>query len=158
MSTVFLNVGQCGVQLGQAFWTLAEERLEADGERHPFRTIDGYQRRVLVDTEPKVLAKVRNSLEERHRVKKTTKQQQRPHWKIRESNVRVSQRGRGANWAMGYCKAVETGGKGSGHSLLDEVMESVRTEVERCDAFSGFVLTHSLSGGTGSGMQSNLTN
>ena len=35
-------------------------------------------------------------------------------------------------------------------------MESIRKEVERCDDYKGAVLTHSTSGGTGSGLGSHL--
>ena len=151
MSSVFLNVGQCGVQLGQAFWTLVQERVNGDGEHHPFVTLDRCQRRVLVDTEPKVLANVRKLEQQRGGRKSATAGKN--HWTIRDENVLVSRRGRGANWAMGYNKAVEVSGKAHGPALLDQVLDSVRREVERCDAFSGFFLTHSLSGGTGSGTE-----
>ncbi|XP_070185958.1 tubulin delta chain-like isoform X2 [Littorina saxatilis] len=49
------------------------------------------------------------------------------------------------------------GVKSSGDDhLLENSLESIRKEVERCDMYSGIVLTHSLSGGTGSGFGSRL--
>ena len=41
---------------------------------------------------------------------------------------------------------------GSGAELVDSVLDVVRKEAESCDCLQGFQLTHSLGGGTGSGM------
>lgn len=40
---------------------------------------------------------------------------------------------------------------GEGDRLLERVLETVREVVERCDRFGGFVVFHSVAGGTGSG-------
>ena len=40
----------------------------------------------------------------------------------------------------------------SGAELVDQVLEVTRREAELCDCIQGFQLTHSLGGGTGSGM------
>ena len=40
----------------------------------------------------------------------------------------------------------------SGAELVDSVLDVVRREAESCDCLQGFQLTHSLGGGTGSGM------
>lgn len=50
----------------------------------------------------------------------------------------------GNNWAKGHYT--------EGAELIDSVMEVVRKESEGCDCLQGFQLTHSLGGGTGSGM------
>ena len=47
-------------------------------------------------------------------------------------------------WAKGHYT--------EGAELVDNVMEVVRKETEGCDCLQGFQLTHSLGGGTGSGM------
>ena len=39
-----------------------------------------------------------------------------------------------------------------GAELVDSVLDVVRKEAEGCDLLQGFQLTHSLGGGTGSGM------
>ena len=39
-----------------------------------------------------------------------------------------------------------------GAELVDSVLDVVRKEAEVCDCLQGFQLTHSLGGGTGSGM------
>ncbi len=39
-----------------------------------------------------------------------------------------------------------------GAELVDSVLDVVRKEAEGCDCLQGFQLTHSLGGGTGSGM------
>ena len=40
----------------------------------------------------------------------------------------------------------------AGAELVDSVLDVVRKEAESCDCLQGFQLTHSLGGGTGSGM------
>lgn len=50
----------------------------------------------------------------------------------------------GNNWAKGHYT--------EGAELVDAVLDVVRKEAEGCDCLQGFQLTHSLGGGTGSGM------
>uniref|UniRef100_A0A8D1RGM6 Tubulin beta chain n=1 Tax=Sus scrofa TaxID=9823 RepID=A0A8D1RGM6_PIG len=52
--------------------------------------------------------------------------------------------GAGNNWAKGHYT--------EGAELVDSVLDVVRKESESCDCLQGFQLTHSLGGGTGSGM------
>ena len=54
------------------------------------------------------------------------------------------QSGAGNNWAKGHYT--------EGAELVDSVLDVVRKEAEGCDCLQGFQLTHSLGGGTGSGM------
>ena len=57
---------------------------------------------------------------------------------------RTGQSGAGNNWAKGHYT--------EGAELVDSVLDVVRKEAESCDCLQGFQLTHSLGGGTGSGM------
>lgn len=41
-------------------------------------------------------------------------------------------------------------------SMLEVCIEAIRTKVEKCDSFSGFLCLNSLAGGTGSGWGSRL--
>ena len=52
--------------------------------------------------------------------------------------------GAGNNWATGHYT--------EGAELVDQAMDVLRREAESCDCLQGFQLTHSLGGGTGSGM------
>jgi len=54
------------------------------------------------------------------------------------------QSGAGNNWAKGHYT--------EGAELIDSVLDVVRKEAEGCDCLQGFQITHSLGGGTGSGM------
>ena len=56
----------------------------------------------------------------------------------------LGQSGAGNNWAKGHYT--------EGAELIDSVLDVVRKESEGCDCLQGFQLTHSLGGGTGSGM------
>uniref|UniRef100_A0A0D9RX11 Tubulin beta chain n=1 Tax=Chlorocebus sabaeus TaxID=60711 RepID=A0A0D9RX11_CHLSB len=63
---------------------------------------------------------------------------------FRPDNFIFGQCGAGNNWAKGdYTEGAE---------LMESVMDVVRKEAESCDCLQGFQLTHSLGGGTGSGM------
>jgi len=59
-------------------------------------------------------------------------------------NLIAGQSGAGNNWAKGHYT--------EGAELVDSVLDVVRKEAESCDCLQGFQLTHSLGGGTGSGM------
>lgn len=63
---------------------------------------------------------------------------------FRPDNYVFGQSGAGNNWAKGHYT--------EGAELVDSVMDVVRKETEGCDCLQGFQLTHSLGGGTGSGM------
>ena len=52
--------------------------------------------------------------------------------------------GAGNNWAKGHYT--------EGAELIDEVVDVIRKEAESCDCPQGFQITHSLGGGTGSGL------
>jgi tubulin beta len=86
-------------------------------------------RAVLVDLEPGTMTAVKNG----------------PFGDLfRPDNFIFGQSGAGNNWAKGHYT--------EGAELVDQVMDTIRKEVERADALQGFQLTHSLGGGTGSGM------
>jgi tubulin beta len=52
--------------------------------------------------------------------------------------------GTGNNWAKGHYT--------QGAELIDEIMDVVRRETEVCDCLQAYQLTHSIGGGTGSGL------
>jgi tubulin gamma len=55
--------------------------------------------------------------------------------------------GAGNNWASGY---------GQAETLYDEIIDMIDREADGSDSLEGFVMCHSISGGTGSGMGSYL--
>jgi tubulin gamma len=59
-------------------------------------------------------------------------------------NIYISKEGGGAgnNWAVGYNEA---------EKVQDEVLEMIDREADGSDSLEGFLLTHSIAGGTGSG-------
>jgi len=63
---------------------------------------------------------------------------------FRPGNFVFGQSGAGNNWAKGHYT--------EGAELIDSVLDVVRKEAEGCDCLQGFQITHSLGGGTGSGM------
>lgn len=63
---------------------------------------------------------------------------------FRPDNYIFGQSSAGNVWAKGHYT--------EGAELVDSVMDVVRREAEGCDSLQGFQITHSLGGGTGSGM------
>lgn len=63
---------------------------------------------------------------------------------FRPDNFIFGQSSAGNVWAKGHYT--------EGAELVDSVMDIVRREAEGCDSLQGFQITHSLGGGTGSGM------
>uniref|UniRef100_A0A8C9N8Z9 Tubulin beta chain n=1 Tax=Serinus canaria TaxID=9135 RepID=A0A8C9N8Z9_SERCA len=141
---VHLQAGQCGNQIGAKFWEVIsdEHGIDPTGTYHgdsdlQLERINVYYNRggkyvpraVLVDLEPGTMDSVRSG----------------PFGQIfRPDNFVFGQSGAGNNWAKGHYT--------EGAELVDSVLDVVRKEAESCDCLQGFQLTHSLGGGTGSGM------
>ena len=173
MSSVYVHIGQCGNQVGQAFWNKVEQRSSprqqtaqkhrpqvATANKHkmpgkliqsnapvylPFSLLDGTLPCVLVDSEPKVVQRCCS--------KKGVLASRVP------EEFRITEkRGRGNNWACGYHdRHSVAGSRSTGSSLVECVRERVRKLVEKCDHFTGTVLFHSLAGGTGSGTYNDVS-
>lgn len=86
-------------------------------------------RAVLVDLEPGVMDAVRSGTYGNL---------------FRPDNMVFGQSGAGNNWAKGHYT--------EGAELVDSVLDVVRREAENSDSLQGFQISHSLGGGTGSGM------
>ncbi|XP_013106407.1 tubulin gamma-1 chain [Stomoxys calcitrans] len=146
---ITLQLGQCGNQIGFEFWKrlCLEHGISPNGVLEDFAT-DGIDRKdvffyqadddhyipraVLLDLEPRVIHTIMTS----------------PYAKLyNPENVYLSKHGGGAgnNWASGYSQ---------GEKLQEEVFDIIDREADGSDSLEGFVLCHSIAGGTGSGMGS----
>ncbi|XP_012548036.1 tubulin beta chain-like [Bombyx mandarina] len=143
---VHVQAGQCGNQIGSKFWEIISDEHGVDttgvykGESDlQLDRINVYYneassgkyvpRAVLVDLEPGTMDAVRSG----------------PYGMLfRPDNFVFGQSGAGNNWAKGHYT--------EGAELVDSVLDVIRKEAESCDCLQGFQLTHSLGGGTGSGM------
>jgi tubulin beta len=143
---VHIQAGQCGNQIGSKFWEVVcdEHAIDPSGTYKgtsdlQLERINVYYneatggryvpRAVLVDLEPGTMDSVRAS----------------PFGGLfRPDNFVFGQSGAGNNWAKGHYT--------EGAELIDSVLDVVRKEAEGCDCLQGFQVTHSLGGGTGSGM------
>ncbi|KAL7509540.1 hypothetical protein ACHAXN_009550 [Cyclotella atomus] len=151
---ITLQVGQCGNQIGGEFWKqlCLEHGIQPDGllRSSPDNTflddrkdVFFYQsddehyipRSLLIDLEPRVVNKLTN---------------QGPYRSLfNEENIFIAQDGGGAgnNWASGFRQ---------GEQHHEQVLDMIDRESDNSDSLEGFVLTHSIAGGTGSGMGSYL--
>ena len=143
---VHIQAGQCGNQIGSKFWEVIsdEHGIDPTGTYHgdsdlQLERINVYYneatggryvpRAVLMDLEPGTMDSVRAG----------------PFGQLfRPDNFVFGQTGAGNNWAKGHYT--------EGAELIDSVLDVVRKEAEGCDCLQGFQITHSLGGGTGSGM------
>ncbi|KAK9372258.1 Tubulin/FtsZ, GTPase domain-containing protein [Lipomyces chichibuensis] len=151
---ITLQAGQCGNQIGSKFWEqlCLEHGLSPDGNlRTDLPTVGGtadrkdvffYQsddtryipRALLIDLEPRVVNGILNG----------------PYAKMyNPENIYVGSDGSGAGniWASGYR---------AGETLADELMDMLDREADGSDSLEGFMLLHSIAGGTGSGLGSYL--
>jgi len=143
---VHIQTGQCGNQIGVAFWETVclEHNIDTEGKfigeddvllekiNVYYNEIQGGKyvpRAILVDLEPAVLDSIKNSKYGNV---------------FRPDNFVFGQSGAGNNWAKGHYT--------EGAELVDQVFDVIRKEAEAVDCLQGFQLTHSLGGGTGSGM------
>jgi len=143
---ICIQVGQCGNQIGAKFWEVIsdEHGIDPTGSYHGdsdlqlerinvfYNEATGGKyvpRAVLVDLEPGTMDSVRSG----------------PFGQIfRPDNFVFDQSGAGNNWAKGFYS--------EGAELVESVMDVVRKEAESCVCLQGFMIFHSLGGGTGSGM------
>ena len=145
---VHIQIGQCGNQIGSKFWEVISEEhgIDTSGIYHGdsdlrLERINVYfneapegryvPRAILTDLEPGTTDSVRAG----------------PFGRLfRPDNFIVGQTGAGNNWAKGhYTNGVE---------LINPLIDVIRKEAEGCDHLQGFQLTHSIGGGTGSGLGS----
>ncbi|EJD02119.1 gamma tubulin [Fomitiporia mediterranea MF3/22] len=146
---VTVQLGQCGNQMGSVYWQrlCAEHGINNEGILEEWATEGGdrkdvffYQaddehyipRAILVDLEPRVIHNILSS----------------PYASLyNPENIFVSKDGGGAGniWAQGYS---------AGERIYEEVMEMVDREAEGSDSLEGFMMMHSIAGGTGSGLGS----
>ncbi|KAL3112238.1 hypothetical protein niasHT_017011 [Heterodera trifolii] len=151
---ITVQVGQCGNQLGMAYWErmCLEHGIAKDGQllREDQRGMDCKEiffnensgqkwvpRALLVDLEPRVLSDICN-----HEANAYSEL-------FDMDNIYQGPTGGGAgnNWARGYYPG--------GH-IVDDIMELMEAESERADHLEGFAMCHSILGGTGSGLGSRL--
>lgn len=148
---ITLQVGQCGNQIGSEFWKqlCAEHGISPDGTLQDFahggddrKDVFFYQaddehfipRNLMIDLEPRVI----------HGIQSST---YRDLYNSENFFIAPDGGGAGNNWASGFRQ-------GSEHE--DTVMEMIDREADGSDSLEGFVLCHSIAGGTGSGMGSYL--
>eukprot|EP00922_Rhytidocystis_sp_ex-Travisia-forbesii_P008623 GHVS01012639.1.p1 GENE.GHVS01012639.1~~GHVS01012639.1.p1 ORF type:complete len:481 (+),score=64.27 GHVS01012639.1:46-1443(+) len=154
---ITLQVGQCGNQIGMEFWKqlCAEHGIDEEGILQEYsecglavggggdrKDVFFYQaddehyipRALLFDLEPRVINTIQTS-EYRNL--------------YNPENFFVSKEGGGAgnNWGSGYAQA---------DKVQEEILEMIDRESDGSDSLEGFVLCHSIAGGTGSGMGSYL--
>jgi len=146
---ITLQIGQCGNQIGMEFWKqlCAEHGISPEGMLEEFAT-DGTDRKdvffyqaddehyipraVLLDLEPRVIDTIMTSAYANL---------------YNPENIYTSKDGGGAgnNWGSGFSQA---------EKLHEEIFDIIDREADGSDSLEGFVLSHSIAGGTGSGMGS----
>jgi len=139
-----INVGQCGIQMGSTIWVqyCAEHGIEKNGE-NPSTHDDGtfqcffeetgagqyVPRNLMVDLEPNVIDDVKNS---------AFSAMFHPEFLLAGKEDAAN------NFARGHYTV--------GKEMIDKVRDRLRKLVDNCDNVQGFIVNHSVGGGTGSGL------
>ncbi|KAA8564922.1 hypothetical protein EYC84_010692 [Monilinia fructicola] len=132
---ITVQAGQCGNSIGSQFWQqlCQEHGISQDGNLEEFAT-EGGDRKDVFSTKPRVLNGIQTG----------------PYRNIyNPENFFVGKNGSGAanNWGDGYQ---------TGESVHEEIMEMLDREADGSDSLEGFMMLHSIAGGTGSGLGSFL--
>ena len=144
-----LAIGQCGNQVTSTYWSRIrlEHGIDAEGVlQHPDNSLDDRKdiffyeaddgryvpRSIFIDLEPGVLLSVR---------------QECPKLYNPENFLLLEQSGAGNKWSVGYDFGVQH---------YETISEAIRREAEVADSLEGFIMCHSIAGGTGSGISSCL--
>eukprot|EP01060_Flectonema_neradi_P007145 TRINITY_DN1496_c0_g1_i1.p1 TRINITY_DN1496_c0_g1~~TRINITY_DN1496_c0_g1_i1.p1 ORF type:complete len:441 (+),score=54.49 TRINITY_DN1496_c0_g1_i1:100-1422(+) len=145
---ISLHVGQCGGRIGEKFWEgicdehdidKATGQLSNPSEGNAnilFREGKGGRhvpRAVFADTDAECIDVLRTGGNCRYL--------------FSPENSITAGSSTGNNWGKGYYES---------DALTEQVLDCIRLESERCDCLSGFQLTHSIAGGTGSGASSKV--
>ncbi|KAL3695660.1 hypothetical protein R1sor_009736 [Riccia sorocarpa] len=141
MGVVVVQLGQGGNQMGYALFRCLASASDSFPDQF-FRSSDKKgktkARAVLIDMEPKVIHGIIG------RAKSAPAQNNRAVWTYDARGVVTGDSGSGNNWACGYYD--------HGPYNLNSMLKAVRTEVEQCDVFGGFIILQSMAGGTGAGL------
>jgi len=147
---VTLAVGQGGIQLGGTVWNqyLAEHEISNDGD-HPKPKLKGdgtedenyltffqesqtgakVPRNLFVDLEATVCDEIRNGVQGKL---------------FHDDYILSGKEDAANNFARGHYT--------TGKEMMDQINDRVKKLVEDCDNVQGFIITHSVGGGTGSGL------
>jgi tubulin delta len=133
MAVPFIQIGQCGNQVGQSFYSMMHEEGGKASPGHQalleqFFTKDK-AKALLVDMEPKVVGKCLSRSSS---------------WKYDPALSLVRAEGSGNNWAYG-CYT-------HGPNVKEDLENVIKRLVEPEDYISTFVQLQSMAGGTGSGL------
>ena len=142
MSVVSIQVGQCGNQIGSAFYNCLYEEAVSKSPALSNAILNTYfnvesskiiANAVLVDMEPKVVNACLS---------------QKFPWTYDKSSVFCQQEGSGNNWAFGY--------NIHGVKWRETILDKIRKNIEKTDVLKCVLLFLSLAGGTGSGVGTSI--
>lgn len=128
-NVIIIQVGQCGNQVGESFLELMSS---VKGYNVSMFFHAGMKARALcIDTEPKVVSGLK------------------PFYKAENIFSNLTTTGAANNWAFGFHK--------HGPLVFRAILRALKREIASCRDFAGFLIFHSLAGGTGSGLGSFIT-
>eukprot|EP00483_Globobulimina_turgida_P011695 UN11717 len=139
-----INVGQAGIQLGQAVWEqyCCEHSIDRTGNKHSEEKENSFHcfyeettagqyvpRNLMIDLEPNVIDDVKNSQYSNI---------------FNDTFLLHGDEDAANNFARGHYTV--------GRAMMDKINDRIRKLVDNCDNVQGFLVNHSVGGGTGSGL------
>jgi tubulin beta len=171
MGTLLIQLGQCGNQIGLQTWEYLQNMHYYEND-YLFRREQNIAHSIMIDTEAKVL--------------KPISENRKKYSFIDSRNIIFQQNGRGNNWSLGYFDSrhleenkglfpkkqeryttdkikrnvpktlIEDKYMKENTSILENISDSIRREIEKIDYYLGCMFIYSLGGGTGSGLGSRV--
>eukprot|EP00501_MAST-03F_sp_TOSAG23-6_P001907 GSMAST32.ASY1.ANO1.1987.1 assembled CDS len=135
---ITLQVGQCGNQIGMSFWEQLcnEHGIRPDGSLEDFAQLGMDRKDVFF-----------YQADDDHYIPRIQNGQYQKFFNPENIFMSTDGGGAGNNWASGYHQA---------EGVHEELMDMINREADGSESLEGFVLSHSIAGGTGSGMGSYL--
>jgi len=153
-----VEIGQCGNQIGRRFWEMAlcehssvkNDAIYDMALSSFFRNTDSMSGKELKTGSPISSLKARAVLIDMEESVVESSQKSSIGELFDPSLTVTSQSGSGNNWAVGFHEF--------GRRYREDIYESLRSTAEKCDCMSSWFVLHSMGGGTGSGLGTQVLN
>lgn len=160
---ISISVGQCGNKIGHSFWStlLEEHHLSKNGKKNlDNKKIDNHDNNAKLNV---YFQEAKEDIETNSK-DDTDRRTYVPRCVLIDTStetldsIKASSIGslfKPDNFISANQNAANNWGKGHytlGGELIDTIIDTLRKEIESCDCLQGFQMTHSIGGGTGSGL------
>ena len=139
---ISIHLGEAGVKIGESLWNLYcnEQKINSSGmkvnDTNPHSLFSETStgkwepRCIFADLDPVSIANLK------------------PNELFKQKNLISGREDTSSNYIRGHCTI--------GRDISENIFESIRKETEACENLQGFIISHSVGGGTGSGLNTTV--